>query len=155
MRAARRLRRHARRPVGRGPERTRPAAGATSRRARSDSTTKTITGTSDQPLFRTQRVDPYAYRFDNVPNGDVPDRAALRRAEPKEKIGKRLFDVIVEDTLILPAHDIVYEVGTLAAESRTFFLNVTDGRMDLRLIPRAGSDAPVINAARITHRTDR
>ena len=49
----------------------------------------------------------------------------------------------------------MYEVGTLAAESRTFFLNVTDGRMDLRLIPRAGSDLPVINAARITHRIDR
>ena len=57
--------------------------------------------------------------------------------------------------MILPAHDIVYQVGTLTAESRTFFLNVTDGQMDIRLIPRAGSDLPVINAARITHRTDR
>ena len=72
-----------------------------------------------------------------------------------EKIGKRLFDVIVEDSLILPAHDIVYQVGTLTAENRTFFLNITDGQMDIRLVPRAGSDPPVINAARITHRTDR
>lgn len=49
----------------------------------------------------------------------------------------------------------MYEVGTLAAENRTFFLNVTDGQTDLRLISRAGSDLPVIDAARITHRTDR
>ncbi len=118
-------------------------------------TSKNITGTPDQPLFRTQRSDPYGYRYDNVPNGTYQVELRFAELEPKEKIGKRLFDVIVEDSLILPAHDIVYEVGTLAAESRTFFLNVTDGRMDIRLIPRAGSDAPVINAARITHRTDR
>jgi len=124
-------------------------------KGKADSTTKTITGTTDQTLFKTQRVDPYGYRYDNVPNGTYQIELRFAELNVKEKIGKRLFDVIVEDTLILPAHDIVYEVGTLAAESRTFFLNVTDGRMDLRLIPRAGSDLPVISAARITHRTDR
>ena len=46
-------------------------------------------------------------------------------------------------------------VGRYAADDHTFFLEVTDGRMDIRLIPRAGSAKPVINALRITHRPDR
>lgn len=124
-------------------------------KSKTDSTTKNITGTPDPTLFKTQRIDPYAYRFDNVPNGTYQIEFGFAELNAKEKLGKRLFDVIIEDTLVLPAHDIAYQVGTLAAESRTFFLNVTDGQMDIRLIPRAGSDPPVINAARITHRTDR
>jgi hypothetical protein len=124
-------------------------------KGKTDTTTKTITGTPDPTLFKTQRIDPYGYRFDNIPNGNYQIELRFAELNAKEKIGKRLFDVIVEDTVILPAHDIVYQVGPLAAESRSFFLTVTDGQMDLRLIPRAGSDLPVINAARITHRTDR
>jgi Malectin domain len=119
------------------------------------STSKTISGTPDPTLFKTQRIDPYAYRFDNVPNGTYQIDLRFAELDQKEKLGKRLFDVIVEDTLVLPAHDIVYEVGRLAAESRTFFIDVADGHMDIRLIPRAGFDLPVINAARITHRNDR
>lgn len=118
-------------------------------------TGKTITGTPNPKLFQTQRIDPYGYRFDGVPNGTYQIELEFAELNAKEKLGKRLFDVIAEDTVILPAHDIAYEVGTLAAESRTFFLNVADGQMDIRLIPRAGSDLPVINAARITHRVDR
>jgi subtilisin family serine protease len=124
-------------------------------KSKTDSTNRTIFGTPDQPLFRTQRIDPYGYRFDNVPNGTYQIELRFAELNSRERIGQRLFDVIAEDSLLLPAHDIVYEVGTLAAESRTFFLNVTDGRMDIRLIPRHGSDSPVINAARVTHRTDR
>jgi len=124
-------------------------------KGKTDSTTKTIAGTVEQTLFRSQHVDPYAYRFDNVPNGTYQIELGFAEFNAKEKVGKRLFDVIIEDSLILPAHDIVYQVGTLTAENRTFFLNITDGQMDIRLVPRAGSDPPVINAARITHRTDR
>ena len=56
---------------------------------------------------------------------------------------------------MLPAHDIFYEVGRYAADDNTFFIEVTDGRADLRLIPRAGFAKPVINALRITRRPDR
>jgi subtilisin family serine protease len=123
-------------------------------RGKEESTNKTIAGTSDQPLFRTQRSDPYAYRFDNVPNGIY--QIDLDFAELKGlKLGKRLFDVIAEQALLLPAHDIVYEVGGMAADSHTFFVAVQDNRMDLRFVQRAGSDKPVVNALRITHRPDR
>ncbi len=118
------------------------------------STSHDIDGTTDPKLFQSQRVDPYAYRFDSVPNGVY--QVDLRFAElDKVQPGGRLFDVITENTLQLPAHDIFYEVGRFAADDHTFFVEVTDGRMDIRLIPRAGSAKPVINALRITHRPDR
>jgi hypothetical protein len=123
-------------------------------KSKTTSTRKTITGTNDQPLYRTQRIDPYAYRFDNVPNG-IYQVDMFFSELLGARMGKRLYDVIVEDTLVLPAHDIVYEVGTFAADKHVFFVEVTNGQMDVRLIPRAGSEAPVINALRVTHRPDR
>ena len=118
------------------------------------STSHSIKGTEDQKLFQTLRRDPYAYRFDGVPNGVY--QVDLRFAE-FENIGpgKRVFDVIFENTLVLPAHDIFYEVGRYTAEAKTYFIEVTDGRADLRLIPRAGFQKPIINALRITRRPDR
>jgi subtilisin family serine protease len=119
-----------------------------------DSTSHKITGTPDQPLFQTQRIDPYAYRFDKVPNGIY--QVELNLAElARAGIGKRLFDVIIENTLVLPAHDIVFEVGEFAADKQTFFIEVADGRLDVRLIPRAGFGKPVINSLRVTQRPDR
>jgi hypothetical protein len=56
---------------------------------------------------------------------------------------------------VLPALDIAYEVGVLKADKHTFFVEVTDGEMDVRLIARAGYDDPLINSLRVTHRPDR
>ncbi len=118
------------------------------------STSHSISGTTDPKLFQSQRVDPYAYRFDNVPNGVY--QVELKFAEfDSDKPGKRVFDVVVENSLVLPAHDIAYEVGRFAADAKTFFIDVTDGRADIRLIPRAGFAKPVINSLRVTHRPDR
>lgn len=123
-------------------------------KSKTASTKRTISGTSEQALFRTQRIDPYAYRFDNVPNGVY--QIDLNFAEiGGAKMGKRLYDVIIEDTLVLPAHDVAYEVGSFAADKHVFFIEVDDGQMDLRLVPRAGSELPVIDSLRVTHRPDR
>lgn len=119
------------------------------------STNKSIAGTPDPTLYKTQHEDPYAYRFDNVPNGIY--EIDLRFAELQgTRPGQRLFDVIVENSMVLPAHDIVYEVdGPFIADDQRFFIEVTDNRMDVRFIARAGFKKPVINALRITHRPDR
>jgi hypothetical protein len=122
--------------------------------SKTKSTSHSISGTDDPKLYKNQRIDPYAYRFDGVPNGIY--QVDLRFAEfDNSSPGKRLFDVIVEEQMVLPAHDIAYEVGRYAADARTFFVEVVDGRMDVRFIPRAGSDKPVINALRVTRRPDR
>jgi hypothetical protein len=118
------------------------------------STSHSITGTDEAKPYQSLREDPYAYRFDGVPSGIY--QLELRFAEIDDLgPGKRVFDVVFENTLLLPAYDIAYEVGRFAAAPKTFFLEVTDGRADLRLIPGAGSGKPIINALRLTRRPDR
>lgn len=113
-----------------------------------------IAGTDDPALYQTQRVDPYAYIFDGVPNGVY--QVELGFAELTTlSFGERLFDVVIENTEVLPAHDIRFEVPTRSADLHTFFVEVTDSRLDIRLIPNVGFADPVINALRVTHRTDR
>jgi subtilisin family serine protease len=123
-------------------------------KSKTDTTGHAISGTTDPKLFQSQRVDPYSYSFDKVPNGVY--QVELDFAELDSiGFGKRLFDVIVEQTLELPAHDVAFEVGRYAADKHTFFLDVTDGRLDVRLIPRAGSLLPFVSAVRVTERPDR
>jgi hypothetical protein len=57
--------------------------------------------------------------------------------------------------VVIPAHDIVYDVGTYAADPHVFFVEVADGQMDVRLVPLSGRLPPVLNSLRITHRPDR
>ena len=52
----------------------------------------------------------------------------------------------------MPAHDIALEVGSFAADDHSFFVQVTDGTLDVRLIRRAGFDRPIVNALRVTSR---
>jgi len=114
-----------------------------------------IAGTDDPALYQSQRVDPYAYSFDRVPNGIY--QVELGFAELTAlSFGERLFDVIIENTEVLPAHDIRFDAGAArTADVHTFFIEVTDGRLDIRLIPNTGFAEPVLNALRVTHRTDR
>lgn len=113
-----------------------------------------IAGTDDDTLYQVQRIDPYAYRFDNMPSGVY--QIELRFAElQNQRIGRRLFDVIVENTLVLPSYDIAYEVGSYTADDHSFFVEVTDGRLDIRFIRQRGYDPPIINALRVTQRPDR
>lgn len=118
-------------------------------------TDKDIAGTTEQKLFQSQRVDPYAYRFDNVPNGMYQVELRFAELQAATKVGQRLFDVIVENTVVLPGHDIVFDVGPLAADVHNAFVEVSDNRMDVRLVPTSGSKLPVINALRVTQRPDR
>ncbi|HTU99610.1 MAG TPA: S8 family serine peptidase, partial [Luteitalea sp.] len=114
-----------------------------------------IAGTDDPVLYQTQRVDPYAYSFDRVPNGLY--QVELGFAELTAlSFGERLFDVVIENTEVLPAHDIRFDAGAArTADTHTFFVEVADGRLDIRLIPNTGFAEPVLNALRVTHRTDR
>ncbi len=117
-------------------------------------TTANISGTDDPALYRKARAAPIAYRFDALPPGKY--QVDLRFAEITD-IGPntRLFDVIIGNDLVLPAHDIVFAAGTFAADDYTFFTRVTDGRLNVRLVPRTGFRDPIISAVRVTHRPDR
>ncbi|HEY6725366.1 MAG TPA: carboxypeptidase regulatory-like domain-containing protein [Polyangiaceae bacterium] len=118
-----------------------------------ETTTHGIGNTQDPILYQTLREDVYAYRFDDVPSGvyQIDLRFAEHAGVPR---GDRLFDVIAEDVILLPAHDIVYEVGRYKADDNRFFVEVTDGQLDVRLA--ASTDRrPVLSAIRVVHRPDR
>jgi subtilisin family serine protease len=114
-----------------------------------------IGGTADPTLYRTARESPIAYRFENLPAGTY--QVELRFAELDETVGinGRLFDVIINDQLVLPAHDIVLAAGSLTADDYSFFVRVAGGRLDVRFVTRTGFGEPIINALRVTHRPDR
>jgi hypothetical protein len=117
-------------------------------------TNSTIGGTQDQGLYQSQRIDPYAYRFDNIPNGVY--QVEMKFAELcYVGFGRRIADVSIEDTKVLSQHDIRYDEELLYADDHTFFVEVVDNQLDVRLAKIDGYDPPVINALRVTHRPDR
>jgi subtilisin family serine protease len=114
-------------------------------------TTDPIDGTADQKLYQTAREGAYEYRFDGLANGVYQvqlDFAELSWADPNT----RLFDVVLERQLELPALDIAGEVGGFAALPYTFNVTVTDGALNVRLLTRSGK--PLINGVRVTSRPD-
>jgi subtilisin family serine protease len=119
-----------------------------------NSTTAAITGTPDPTLYQTQRERMLEYRFDNLPAGVY--EIDLRFAEFKNRVpGKRQFDVVGEGTILLLGHDIALTVGDrYRADNQVFFVQVTDGQLNLRFVERKGFDQPVVNAIQITHRPD-
>jgi subtilisin family serine protease len=122
--------------------------GYTRSQATSRSTNRTIGGTADQPKYQTIRQDPHEYRFDGLPPGTYEVRlffAEIQNMRP----GNRLFDVILNNTLVLPSYDIAATVGTFHADEYTFLIEVTDGQLRIRLVDRSGP-TPIINAIGIT-----
>ncbi|MGP4102816.1 S8 family serine peptidase [Nonomuraea sp. KM90] len=119
---------------------------------RTQSTSRTIAGTADQALFRTARESMLEYRFDSVPAGTYTvelDFAEIRNTA----MGKRVFDVLVEGQLAIPALDLALEAGTYTAVSRQYTVKVTDGQLNVRFATRQG--ATIVNALRISERPDR
>jgi hypothetical protein len=115
-------------------------------------TTRPIDGTDDDPLYQDSREGEYEYRFDSVPNGVY--MIELRFAEWRFRAaGMRLFDVTVEDDVVLFRHDVFAEVGRLAADDHVFFVEVTDGQLNVNLWKR-GAHQPFVSALRVTHRPD-
>ena len=125
------------------------------RRSRTTSTKHGIAGTTEDALYRDLRENAFEYRFDAIPNGTY--EVDLRFAELDRRVGpnERLFDVIVEGQLLLPAHDVALEVGGFHADQHAVTVRVTDGQLNVRLVTRTGFDQPIINALRVTERPDR
>jgi len=117
---------------------------------------QSIAGTPDPSLYQDCRVDPYLYRFDNLPSGTYQVELRLAELTQGIKAGDRLFDVIIKDELVAPAVDIAYRKGVRAADNHVFYTTVTDGYLDVRFVQSFdGTNDPVVNAIRITQRPDR
>ncbi|HEX5749558.1 MAG TPA: carboxypeptidase regulatory-like domain-containing protein [Archangium sp.] len=117
-------------------------------------TSSSISGTDDDPLYQTGRRGFFEYRFDGLPPGVYQIDLRFAEIQSEDRL-ERVFDVVGEQTLLLPAHDIAGEVGRRRADDHSFFLEVTDGQLNLRFVPREGYGDPLVNAVRVFQRPDR
>lgn len=124
-------------------------------RSRTSSTRRDIAGTDDDPLYRSAREQMNEYRFDGLAPGVYQVELRFADLLQNQRPGRRMFDVIIEGAMVLPAYDIAANVGPLAADDHTFYLMLTDGQLNIRLVTRRGYGDPIINGIRVTHRPDR
>jgi subtilisin family serine protease len=117
------------------------------------STKKAIGGTEDDPLYQDACSGAFDYRFDVPVRGTY--EVELRFAEIQNlKAGQRQFDVILEGTTVLPAHDVVAESGGFTADNHRLRLFIADGQVNLRFVIRRSFKDPILNAVRVIHRPD-
>ncbi|MGW1193766.1 S8 family serine peptidase [Streptomyces sp. NPDC002559] len=115
------------------------------------STAKAITGTADPELYRSARQGAYEYRFDGLADGVYQvdlGFAELGNAKPAD----RVMDVMAENTEKISNLDVTLAAGTFAALDRTFTVEVTDGRLNLRFVGVSGKT--LVNSVRVSHRPD-
>jgi hypothetical protein len=93
------------------------------------STKHSISGTEDDPLYKTERWGSMSYRFD-VPNGDYQVKLLFAEIYLNAR-NKRKFDVYLEGRQVLDDLDIYSLVGHDAALVKTFTVTVSDGRLDI------------------------
>lgn len=117
---------------------------------------KGIAGTDDDVLFQSQRESAGGYRFDGLPAGTYQVELGFAELRAGFVPGRRVFDVSVNGTKVLPGHDIAASVGVLTADTHEFWVTVPEGgSIAVELTALRGKGVPVINALRVTHRPDR
>ena len=103
------------------------------------STSDPISGTTDDPLYKSERWDPSTspdlqYSFD-VPTGNYTVNLYFADFyNGTAGVGLRVFDVMIEDELVLDDLDIYREVGHDAALIKSFSVAVTDGQLNIELL---------------------
>jgi len=111
-----------------------------------------IGGTTEDTLYRTQRrgsnqqTDVCEYSF---PVGQGAVQVKLHFAETFwGSSNRRIFDVFLENQLVLADYDIHADVGGDTAVVKTFDVLILDGTFDLRLV--SSEDRPMIAAIEVT-----
>jgi len=111
-----------------------------------------ISGTTDDFLFQSERWDPSSspeleYSFD-LTNGDyLVNLYFANICAGTAGVGLRVFDVVIEDELVLDELDIYGEVGDAAALVKEFNVTVTDGQLNIRFLHEV--EDPKISAIEI------
>ncbi|MFI5378677.1 MAG: malectin domain-containing carbohydrate-binding protein [Tepidisphaerales bacterium] len=94
------------------------------------SSTRPVSGTTDQPLYQTWREGKLFVFLKTVPDGTY--KLSLDFAEPAvSRIGKRVLSVLAEGQLFLDRYDIAADVGVRTAVTKTGTVTVTDGRVEV------------------------
>ena len=104
-----------------------------------------ISGTTDSPLFASERHGNFTYDF-ILPNGDY--EVVLYFAEiGHAAAGQRLMDVSAEGLAVLSGFDIFAEAGAHVAHETSFPVTVTDGELNLGF--SSLKDSAKVNAIKI------
>lgn len=99
-----------------------------------------IANTDDDALYQSERYNFTGYTFD-VPVGNYNVTLLLAEIYQYSAIRARVFTVKAEDTVLVADLDVMARVGRYAALDLTFLVPVTDGKLDITLIPSAGAAA--------------
>jgi beta-galactosidase len=124
---------------------------------------KEIFGTTDEPIYQTQHVNPEAYQFD-VPNGKY--EVTLRFAEiltekdakkllynlgadnVKDEAIERVFNVLINETTVVEKLNLRKQIGEMQAYDVKFRIKVKDDNgIKISFDPVKGD--PVINAIKV------
>ena len=110
------------------------------------STVSAISGTTDDPLYQSERWgNSFSYSFPLV-NGDY--EVTLMFAEINfSSAGKRVFNVAIEGTQVITNLDIWAKVGKNAAYNKTNIVTVSDGQLNIAFSPFV--ENPKISAIRV------
>ncbi|GAA1406967.1 hypothetical protein GCM10009662_39780 [Catellatospora coxensis] len=121
-------------------------------RTKVTSTKSPIAGTADDALFQSQRTTSEKelfYRFPGAPKGTYVIDLGFAEIE-KAARGKRVFDVLVDGTLVEYAYDPAAAVGQNTADWRTAVVKHEGGPLTVELRGSKGLKAPTIAALRVT-----
>jgi hypothetical protein len=109
---------------------------------------QSIAGTVEDPLYKTERYGRMQYDIPVPFNGDYSVK--LHFAETylaTQSIGKRIFDIEIENKLARSQLDIFASVGSATALIESFETKVTDGTLSIKFIP--SKENPKVNAIEI------
>jgi len=112
-----------------------------------------IFGTSDPALYQSDRWDPptapeMSYAF-NVPNGSYTVKLHfVEHWSGGQAVGRRIFDVSIENQLVLDNLDIFAQAGGYTLLVKTFQVTVADGQLNINFA-HGSADDPLIGAIEI------
>ena len=107
-----------------------------------------IANTIDDQLYQAARSGMSNYQFSIQNNGLY--KITLHFAELQHNAtGERIFDVQIEDSLVLEDFDIYNEIGSFSALVKSTFIEVKDEQLDIAFQSRTGE--PCISAIEIFH----
>jgi hypothetical protein len=119
--------------------------GYTNHNAPRGQTNRMIAGTDDPVIYQTVRQNPREFRFDGLAPGTYEVRLLFAEIQNRQ-VGTRVFDVIINDQVVLPAYDITARVGNFHADEHSFMVTVgASGQLSIRFFGRQGAP-PIINA---------
>jgi len=114
-----------------------------------------INGTVEDALYQTHRWDgttapELTYSF-SVPNGDYSIKLHFaEKYAPTQGVGLRVFDVLVENVMVLDNMDVFAEAGADTALVKTLSASVADGQLNIEFLHEATNNkAPIISAIEI------